>query len=563
MEKIWLKSYPSYVPETITSSEYTSVCDFFTRMCHLFNTLPAYSNFGHSLSYSELDRLSAAFAAYLQHTLQLKKGDRVALMMPNVLQYPVALFGVLRAGLIAVNVNPLYTPRELAHQLQDSGACTIIIVENFAHTLEKVLPDVPVQHVIITRLGDMLPRPRGWLVDLAVRYIKRMVPAWHIQKAIPLRRVLAEGSQLKLQRVELQPDDLAFLQYTGGTTGIAKGAMLTHGNMLANLAQIKAWLGDTIKSGEELVITPLPLYHIFSLTANCLVFIALGAHNVLITNPRDLRGFVKTLKAYPFSILTGVNTLYNGLLNTPGFAQLDFSHLKLAIAGGMAVQQTVAERWQHTTGIPLLEGYGLTETSPVICVNRLDLEQFTASIGLPLPSTEVCFRDEQGQDLPQGEPGELWVRGPQVMRGYWHRPEDTAHAMDSEGWFATGDIGYMDDQGYVRIIDRKKDMILVSGFNVYPNEVEDVLVSHPQVLEAAVIGMPSQQSGESVKAFIVPRDEAPTQQSLIDHCRQHLTAYKVPRSFEFHTELPKSNVGKILRRSLRDLEPSDHQSPNA
>jgi long-chain acyl-CoA synthetase len=559
MEKIWLNSYPSYVPETIASSEYASVCDFFTRMCHLFNTLPAYSNFGHSLSYSELDRLSAAFAAYLQHTLQLKKGDRVALMMPNLLQYPVALFGVLRAGLIAVNVNPLYTPRELAHQLQDSGACTIIIVENFAHTLEKVLPDVPVQHVIITRLGDMLPRPRGWLLDLAVRYIKRMVPAWHIQKAIPLRRVLAEGSQLKLQRVDLQPDDLAFLQYTGGTTGIAKGAMLTHGNMLANLAQIKAWLGDTIKPGEEVVITPLPLYHIFSLTANCLVFIALGAHNVLITNPRDLRGFVKTLKAYPFSILTGVNTLYNGLLNSPGFAQLDFSHLKLAIAGGMAVQQTVAERWQHTTGIPLLEGYGLTETSPVVCVNRLDLEQFTASIGLPLPSTEVCFRDEQGQDLPQGEPGELWVHGPQVMRGYWHRPEDTAHAMDSKGWFATGDIGYMDDQGYVRIIDRKKDMILVSGFNVYPNEVEDVLVSHPQVLEAAVIGMPSQQSGESVKAFIVPRDEAPTQQSLIDHCRQHLTAYKVPRTFEFHTELPKSNVGKILRRSLRDLKPSDHQ----
>ena len=559
MEKIWLKSYPGHVPETIESPEYTSVCDFFTRMCRLFNTLPAYSNFGHSISYSELDELSTAFAAYLQNTLALKKGDRVALMMPNVLQYPVALFGVLRAGLIAVNVNPLYTPRELAHQLKDSGACAIVIVENFAHTLEQVLPEVPVQHVITTRLGDMLPRPRGWLLDLAARYIKRMVPDWRIDHALPLRRVLAEGKPLKLERVDMQLDDLAFLQYTGGTTGIAKGAMLTHGNMLANLAQIKAWLGDTIKPGEELVITPLPLYHIFSLTANCLVFIALGTHNVLITNPRDLRGFIKTLRTYPsFSILTGVNTLYNGLLNTPGFAQLDFSHLKLAIAGGMAVQKTVAERWQQTTGIPLLEGYGLTETSPVVCVNRVDLEHFTASIGLPLPSTEVCFRDEQGQEQPQGEPGELWVRGPQVMRGYWCRPEDTANSIDSEGWFATGDIGYMDDEGYVRIIDRKKDMILVSGFNVYPNEVEEVLASHPQVLEAAVIGVPSEQSGEAVKAFIVPRDEAPTEQALRDHCRQHLTAYKVPRAFEFRSELPKSNVGKILRRSLRDTETSDH-----
>ncbi len=558
MEKIWLKSYPSYVPETIAPSEYTSICDFFTRMCSEFNRLPAYSNFGHSLSYGDIDQLSAAFAAYLQQTLQLKKGDRVALMMPNLLQYPVALFGVLRAGLVAVNVNPLYTARELAHQLRDSEACAIVIVENFAHTLEKVLPEGPMQHVIITRLGDMLPRPRGWLIDLAARYIKRMIPAWHIKNPLPLRRILAEGRQLKLQHVDVQQDDLAFLQYTGGTTGIAKGAMLTHGNMLANLAQIKAWLGDTIKPGEEVVITPLPLYHIFSLTANCMVFIALGTHNVLITNPRDLRGFVKTLQAYPFSIMTGVNPLYNGLLNTPGFAQLDFSRLKLAIAGGMAVQKTVAERWQQTTGIPLLEGYGLTETSPVVCVNRVDLEQFTASIGLPLPSTEVCFRDEQGQEQPLGESGELWVHGPQVMRGYWNRPEDTANAMDSEGWFATGDIGYMDDEGYVRIIDRKKDMILVSGFNVYPNEVEDVLVSHPQVLEAAVIGVPSEQSGESVKAFIVPRDEAPTQQSLIDHCRQNLTAYKVPRAFEFRSELPKSNVGKILRRALRDSEPASH-----
>ncbi|MDX1605309.1 MAG: AMP-binding protein, partial [Candidatus Competibacterales bacterium] len=480
------------------------------------------------------------------------RGDRVALMMPNLLQYPVTLFGLLRAGLIAVNVNPLYTPRELEHQLRDSGVETIVILENFAHTLEQVLPRTPVRHVIVTRLGDLLPRPKGLLINLVARYVKRLVPRWRIADTLPLRRVLAGGRHQTLEPPALGHDDLAFLQYTGGTTGTAKGAMLSHGNMVANVLQVEAWLRNVIEPGREVVVTPLPLYHIFSLTANCLVFFGLGAHNVLITNPRDMKGFVRTLERYPFTVLTGVNTLYNGLLNAPGFERLDFRPLKAAIAGGMALQRVVAERWKAATGKPLLEGYGLTETSPVACVNPLDLSDYNASIGLPLPSTDARFCDEQGAVLPPGEVGELCLRGPQVMRGYWNRPEETEQILDAEGWLHTGDMGYMDENGYVRIVDRKKDMILVSGFNVYPNEIEDVLVSHPGILEAAAIGLPDERTGERIRAYVVARDPAPSQDELIQHCRRDLTAYKIPREIEFRSELPKSNVGKILRRELRE-----------
>ncbi len=553
MEKIWLKEYPPGVPAEIDSSEFASLKDILEKSCRRFADLPAYSNMGATLRYRDIDRLSRDFAAFLQG-LGLGKGDRVAIMMPNVLQYPVALFGALRAGMIAVNVNPLYTPRELEHQLNDSGAAAIVIVENFARTLQEVLDKTSVKTVVMTRLGDLLPFPKRPLVNFAVKYLKKLVPAWSIPAAVPFRDALRAGAGRALADVPLNHDDLAFLQYTGGTTGVSKGAMLTHGNMVANLQQASAWLSPFSKPAEETVITALPLYHIFSLTANCLTFMKVGGHNVLITNPRDMAGFVKELSKIRFTIITGVNTLFNALLHAPGFDRLDFGSLKISLGGGMAVQRAVAEGWRKVTGVPLIEAYGLTETSPAACINPLTLTDYNGSIGLPLSSTELSIRDDEDRDLGIGQDrvGEICIRGPQVMRGYWNRPEETAKVMTGDGFLRTGDVGYVDERGYVRIVDRKKDMILVSGFNVYPNEIEDVVALHPGVLEVAAVGVPDEKSGEAVKIVVVRKDPTLAAEALIEHCRQHLTGYKVPRRVEFRAELPKTNVGKILRRLLRD-----------
>ncbi|MDG4594136.1 MAG: long-chain-fatty-acid--CoA ligase [Candidatus Contendobacter sp.] len=554
MEKIWLREYPPGVPAEVDLNEFSSLKDIFEKSCQQFAELPAYSNLGVTLRYRDIDRLSRAFGAWLQQTLGLGKGERVALMMPNVLQYPVALFGILRAGLIVVNVNPLYTPRELEHQLKDSGATAIVILESFAHTLQEVLNQTPVKTVITTQLGDLFPFPKRPLVNFVVKRIKKMVPAWDIPGAMPFRQALREGAGQTLADVPLNHEDLAFLQYTGGTTGVSKGAMLTHGNLVANLQQASAWLSSGFKPGEEIAIAPLPLYHIFSLTVNGLAFMKTGVHNILITNPRDMPGFVKELGKVRFTAIIGVNTLYNGLLHAPGFDRLDFSALKLSGSGGMAVQRTVAENWRRVTGTPLIEGYGLTETSPLATCNPLSLPEYNGSIGLPLPSTELSIRDDSGRELGIGQDqvGEICIRGPQVMRGYWQRPDETAKVMTDDGYLRTGDIGYVDERGYARIVDRKKDMILVSGFNVYPNEIEDVVALHPGVLEVAAIGVPDEKSGEAVKIVVVKKDPALTAEALIEHCRQHLTSYKVPRRVEFRTELPKTNVGKILRRLLRE-----------
>ena len=552
MEKIWLREYSPGVPAEADLNEFSSLKDILEKSCQRFSDLPAYSNMGVTLQYRDIDRLSRAFGAWLQQTLGLGKGERVALMMPNVLQYPVALFGVLRAGLIVVNVNPLYTPRELEHQLKDSGATVIVILENFAHTLQEVLDRTPVKTVITTQLGDLFPFPKRPLVNFVVKRVKKMVPAWSIPGAIPFRQVLSEGAGKTLADVPLDHEDLAFLQYTGGTTGVSKGAMLTHGNLVANLQQASAWLSPVSKPAEEIVITALPLYHIFSLTANCLTFMRVGGHNILITNPRDMPGFVKELSKVRFTGISGVNTLFNGLLHTPGFERLDFSALKLCLSGGMALQRAVAERWQQVTGVSLIEGYGLTETSPAVTFNPLTVIEYNGSIGLPFPSTDLSIRDDDGRELGIGEAGEICVRGPQVMRGYWNRPEETAQVMTADGYLRTGDIGVMDERGYTRIVDRKKDMILVSGFNVYPNEIEDVVAHHPGVLEVAAVGVPNEKTGEAVKLVVVKKDPALTAEALIKYCRQNLTAYKVPHLVEFRTELPKTNVGKILRRLLRE-----------
>ena len=552
MEKIWLREYPPGVPAEVDLNEFSSLKDILEKSCQQFADLPAYSNMGVTLRYRDIERLSRAFGAWLQQTLGLGKGERVALMMPNILQYPVALFGILRAGLIVVNVNPLYTPRELEHQIKDSGATVIVILENFAHTLQEVLDRTPVKTVIMTQLGDLFPFPKRPLVNFVVKRVKKMVPAWSIPGAIPFRQVLSEGASKTLADVPLDHEDLAFLQYTGGTTGVSKGAMLTHGNLVANLQQASPWLGSGFKPGEEIVITALPLYHIFCLTVNGLVFMKVGGHSILITNPRDMPGFVKELGKVRFTAITGVNTLFNGLLHTPGFDRLDFSALKLSGAGGMAVQRAVAENWQRVTGTPLIEGFGLTETSPLATCNPLTLTDYNGSIGLPLPSTELSIRDDDGRELGIGEAGEICIRGPQVMRGYWNRPEETAQVMTKDGYLRTGDIGVMDERGYMRIVDRKKDMILVSGFNVYPNEIEDVVAHHPGVLEVAAVGVPNEKTGEAVKLVVVKKDPALTAEALIEYCRQNLTAYKVPHLVEFRTELPKTNVGKILRRLLRE-----------
>lgn len=551
MTKIWHKGYDAGVPYEINPNEYSSINDVLEVGFTKFKKNPAFHNMGTTLTYEQIDIMSQKFASYLQNDLMLQKGDRVAIMMPNILQYPIALFGILRAGLVAVNVNPLYTPRELEHQLKDSGSKAIVIFANSASVLEKILPATPVKNVILTQIGDQLKFPKNYIVNFVIKNVKKMVPAFNIPNAIDFNDCLAKGDARKFKKVDVKLDDTAFLQYTGGTTGVAKGAVLTHKNIVANMVQARAWIKNLITDGKEIIITPLPLYHIFSLTANCFIFNSVGALNVLITNPRDIPGFVKELQKWKFTSITGVNTLFNGLLNNEEFKKLDFSHLKVALGGGMAVQKAVAERWKQVTGRPLIEAYGLTETSPAACINPMSLKDYNGFIGLPIPSTEVEIKDDNGKTLPLGEIGEICIRGPQVMAGYYNRPEETAKVMTQDGFFKTGDLGFMNEQGYTKIVDRKKDMILVSGFNVYPNELEDVIAQHPKVLECAAIGIPDEKSGEVVKVFIVKKDESLTQDEIMKFCRDNLTSYKVPKMLEFRKELPKSNVGKILRKDLR------------
>jgi long-chain acyl-CoA synthetase len=552
VDKIWLQSYQQGVPAEVDVKEFQSLGEMFEKSAARYRDRVAYINMGAQITYGQLDRLSRDFAAYLQSDLKLVRGARIAIMMPNVLQYPICMLGALRAGYTVVNCNPLYTPRELEHQLKDSGAEAIVILENFAHTLEQVLARSPIKHIVMARLGDMLGFPKGRIVNFVVKYVKKMVPAWTLARTVDFGKALAKGAASDFKPVAVTPDDLAYLQYTGGTTGVSKGAMLTHGNILANLAQVYAWIIPEVEEGRELVVTALPLYHIFALTANCFTFLRIGASNLLITNPRDIPAFTAELAKYPFTIFIGVNTLFNALLNSDAFLALDFSSLKVSLGGGMAVQKAVAEKWKRVTGTPLIEAYGLTETSPAATINPLNITEYTGSIGLPISSTEVAIRNDSGADVALGERGELCIRGPQVMKGYYQRPEETANAFMDDGFLRTGDVAVMDKKGFVRIVDRKKDMILVSGFNVYPNEVEDVVAMHPGVLEVASVGVPDAKSGEAVKIYVVKKDQALTAAQLIAHCREHLTGYKVPSQVEFRDELPKTNVGKILRRQLRD-----------
>jgi long-chain acyl-CoA synthetase len=551
MEKPWLNSYPAGVPAHIDLSGYRSIVDVLEQSCSKYKDRMAYHNIGAELSYAELDYLTRNFAASLQH-MGLQPGDRLALMMPNILQYPVALFGALRAGLVIVNTNPMYTARELRHQLLDAGVKAIVVVENFASVLESVRDEVPLEHIITTGVGDLLDFPKSLLVNFVLRYVKKRIPAWKLPGSEKFQEVLDRGKKLPLKPVNIAFEDIAFLQYTGGTTGVAKGAMLTHRNIVANLLQAQAWLCQLDAESRETIITALPLYHIFALTANCLTFMHLGGSNILITDPRDMAGFVKELGRHPFTAITGVNTLFNTLLHTQGFANLDFSTLKMTLGGGMAVQKAVAEQWKKVTGVPLIEAYGLTETSPAACINPVTLEEYNGFIGLPISSTDAAIVNDAGEFLPAGETGELCIRGPQVMKGYWQRPEATAEVLDGDGWLHTGDIAVMTENGYFKIVDRKKDMILVSGFNVYPNEIEDVLALHPKVLEVAAIGVPDEKSGEAVSLFVVRKDPSLTREEVIEFCKENLTGYKRPRYVEFMDELPKSNVGKILRRALRN-----------
>ncbi len=556
-DKIWLRNYPPGIPAEIGESPFSSVSELLEDTIRKFGEKPAFHNLGHTISFNELERLSRDFAAYLQTLPGMIKGERVAIMLPNLLQYPVVLFGILRAGLTVVNVNPLYTARELEVQLKDSGAKAIVILENFAGTLQKVLPNTAVEHVIRTQVGDLLPVPKRWLVNFVIKHVKKMVPPWKIAGTLSLLDALDRGAKGKLATVRIGHDDIAFLQYTGGTTGIAKGAMLTHGNMLANLEQVNLWISVSFKEASEIAVAPLPMYHIFCLTST-LGFLKWGSMILLITNPRDLPGFVKELGQWKFSVLTGVNTLFNGLMNTPGFDKLDFSALKVVVGGGASVHKAVAERWQQITGTYLTEAYGLTETSPGVCCTPLGMP-WNGSIGLPVSSTEVTIRDEafielspwDGKAEIERHTGEICVRGPQVMRGYWKNPEETARTIQN-GWLKTGDIGYIDENGYVTITDRKKDMILVSGFNVYPNEVEGVVMTHPGVAECAVIGVPDEKSGEAVRLVIVRKDPNLTKEDIIAYCKTQLTGYKRPHQIEFRDSLPKTPIGKILRRELRD-----------
>ena len=551
MDRNWLNQYPPGVPADIDPDAYPSLKEAIEEAFTTFRQMPAFTNMGATLTYMQLDQLSRAFGAWLQHKAGLVRGDRVALMMPNILQYPIALFGALRAGLVVVNTNPLYTPRELEHQLKDSGAKAIVIVENFVHVLQQVLPRTDLKNVLVTGVGDLLGVPKGMIVNFVLRHVRKQVPPWKMPGALSFKDALGSGLGLKLDPVTLGPEDIAFLQYTGGTTGVAKAAMLTHRNMVANLLQSLAWIRPALQAGGgRIVITALPLYHIFALTSNCLAFLPLGARNVLITNPRDFPGFVAELKRYKFQFISGVNTLFNALLHTPGFASVDFSALRATFAGGMALQPTVAARWKEVTGCTIAQGWGLTETSPMVTANPIGLP-FNGSVGLPVSSTDVSIRGDDGQELPVNGVGELCVFGPQVMRGYWNRPDETDLVMFGD-WLRTGDIGRMDAQGFVYIEDRKKDMILVSGFNVYPNEIESVAAAHPGVLEVAAVAQPDENSGEAVALFVVKKDPNLTAEALIAFCRKELTGYKVPRHVYFRGELPKTNVGKILRRALRD-----------
>jgi len=552
MEKIWLQHYDSGVAAEINLDTYASISEILAYSFKKYKDKPAFSNMGKTITYGELDDLSKRFATYLQNNLGLKKGERVALMMPNILQYPVALFGVLRAGLIAVNVNPLYTARELEHQLNDAGAKAIVIYANACHVLEKILHQTKLEHIIVTEIGDLLGFPKSLIVNFVLKRIKRIVPNYSISNSIFFSETLLASNSQQFNPPVITHDDIAFLQYTGGTTGISKGAVLTHKNIIANVLQAKEWINNFIKEGEEVIITPLPLYHIFSLTANCLIFFSVGGLNVLITNPRDIPAFVKELRKWKMTAFTGVNTLFNGLLNNKEFRELDFSKLRITLGGGMAVQRAVAEKWKELTKRPLIEAYGLTETSPAVCINPMTLRDYNGNIGLPVPSTIVVIKNDLGENLPAEQVGELCVKGPQVMQGYWNRPDETAKVMTADGYFRTGDLAIMTAQGYCKIVDRKKDMILVSGFNVYPNEIEDVVMKHPKVLEAAAVGIIDERTGEAVKLFIVAKDKSLTSVELDIFCRDNLTNYKVPKHYEFRSELPKSNVGKILRKDLKN-----------
>jgi long-chain acyl-CoA synthetase len=563
MERLWLSQYPPGIPADVDLRTFASLKEVLLHSCRRFASLPVYTNMGTSMTYAELDRASRAFAAYLQKSLGLHKGDRVAIMMPNLLQYPVALFGVLRAGLVVVNVNPQYTVPELEHQLKDSGAVAIVVLENFAHTLQEVLQKNPTMKlaVITTEVGDMFPTVRKLLTNLVVKYVKRMVPAWRIPGTTELNSALRTGRRQELEDVPLTRDDMAFLQYTGGTTGVAKGVVLTHGNLMANVEQMRAWMARDLVEGQEIFVCPLPLYHVYALTSS-LVFFRLGARTVLVTNPRDMRAFIHDLRTYPFTVIIAVNTLYRALLDAPGFADVDAGHLKVTSSGGMAVQRAVAERWKQRTGVPIIEGYGLTEAAPVVIANRMDVEEWTGTIGLPIPSTEAAILDEEDHELGVGEVGEICVRGPQVMPGYWNRPDETRKVFTRDGWLRTGDMGFMDERGYFRITDRKKDVIIVSGFKVFPNQIEDAVALHPGVAEVAAIGAPDERSGEVVKIVVVRRDVTLSVQSLLEHCRRHLTGYKMPKIVEFSSlPLPKSNLGKIIRRQLRGAHPPPSSGP--
>ena len=554
MEKIWLSSYQDGVSTEVDVRQFDSIVDVFRQSTERYSGRTALINMDKHMSFSELAEAAGHFSSFLQHHLKLKRGERVAIMMPNLLQYPVALFGILQAGMVVVNVNPLYTPRELEHQLKDSGATTIVVLENFADTLEMVLPRTQIQNVVVASIGDMLGGLKGWITNFVVRKIKKMVPRYELPGAISFNRALAIGAEQPFTPVDITLEDTAFLQYTGGTTGVAKGAELTHGNICANVVQAKEWIRQSLSREGEVAVNALPLYHIFALTVNLMIFMELGATNLLITNPRDLPAMVKDMQKNKVSVFVGVNTLFNALVNNDAFKNTDFSTWKLALGGGMAVQKAVADKWKSITGIPIIEAYGLTETSPGAVINPLDIEAYTGSIGLPISNTDVELRNDEGKEVAIGEAGELWVKGPQVMKGYWNRPDETDKVLDSRGFLATGDVAVMDEKGWLKLVDRKKDMIVVSGFNVYPNEVEDVISQHEKVLEVACIGVESEKSGEALKLFVVKKDPSLTEKELIDYARHELTGYKVPKLIEFRDELPKSNVGKILRRELRNEE---------
>lgn len=551
MERTWLKNYEKEVPVEINPDSYSSVVEILEEACHKYSDLPAFYNLGTTLTYKQIDERARIFASYLQNVLKLQKGDRVAIMLPNLLQYPIAMLGILRAGLIVVNINPLYTSKELAFQLNDSGAQTILVLANFAHTVEAALPEVTLKNIIVTEIGDLLSWPQGLIINFVVKHIKKKVPAWNIPQAVQFKHAMMEAKNKTFQRVVLTSEDIAFLQYTGGTTGVSKAAILTHRNLIANILQAEAWFVPIINPGEEIIITALPLYHIFSLTANCLFIMKIGGLNILITNPRDIDDLIAQMRKFKFSVITGVNTLFNALLKNPNFAKLDFSHLKLSLGGGMAVLRTVAEKWQGVTGRPLLEAYGLTETSPCATINPSSLKEYNGTAGLPVSSTLACILDDAGNPVSVSQPGELAIKGPQVMRGYWHSPLETQKVFTLDGWLLTGDIASIDENGYVRILDRKKDMILVSGFNVYPNEIDDVLMSMPGIREVAVVGVPDENSGEVPKAFVVRDNLELTVEEIIKFCHTKLTGYKVPKHIAFCDELPKTNVGKVLRRALR------------